>query len=362
MNQVHAVIPTGIDDARRPSGGNVYDRRVLDGLRGLGWTVHEHPVPGPWSNASSDVDAALEAALRRPQDGDLVLLDGLVVSASPRAVAPAADRLRLVLVVHLPWGHEHPDVAAEERAAFGAAAAVVTTSHWTRDWLVAEYGLPASLLHVVVPGAEPADVVRGTETGGELLCVGAVVPGKGHDLLLSALEEVADLDWRCTCVGALDLDAEFVATVRRTAEAGGLSHRVEFSGARTGSALKRAYETSDLLVLASRGETYGMVVTEALAHGLPVVATAVGGVREALGLAGDHRDPPGVLVPTESPSALAGVLRDWLTGPELRAHLRRLAEERRKELPAWTQSVRAFTDLLARVAAEPLGRPLRKGG
>ena len=46
MNEVHVIVPEGIDDPGRPSGGNVYDRRVCDGLASLGWTVHEHSVPG----------------------------------------------------------------------------------------------------------------------------------------------------------------------------------------------------------------------------------------------------------------------------------------------------------------------------
>lgn len=47
--RVHAVLPAGIDDPTRPSGGNVYDRYALDGLRILGWSVveREPPATGP---------------------------------------------------------------------------------------------------------------------------------------------------------------------------------------------------------------------------------------------------------------------------------------------------------------------------
>ena len=110
---------------------------------------------------------------------------------------------------------------------------------------------------------------------------------KGHDVLLDALATIADLPWHCVCVGSLDRDPAFVEELRRRALAGGLADRVRFPGPRTGADLDRSYAAADLLVLASRAETYGMVVTEALARGLPVVAADVGGLTEALGHGAD---------------------------------------------------------------------------
>jgi glycosyltransferase involved in cell wall biosynthesis len=76
-----------------------------------------------------------------------------------------------------------------------------------------------------------------------------------------------------------------------------------------------------------------MVVAEALAAGLPVIATAVGGVGEAMG--GTPSGPPGLVVPREDPTALARALRCWLTDPPLRTRLRAAARQRRTTLPRW---------------------------
>ena len=130
------------------------------------------------------------------------------------------------------------------------------------------YGLTE--VHVAEPGVDAADLAPGSADGGALLCVAAVTRGKGHDVLLGGLATVTDLAWRCACVGSLDRAPAFADHVQRRALAAGLRDRVHFAGPRTGAALDSAYAAADLLVLASRGETYGMVVTEALARGVPV--------------------------------------------------------------------------------------------
>jgi glycosyltransferase involved in cell wall biosynthesis len=111
--------------------------------------------------------------------------------------------------------------------------------------------------------------------------------------------------------------------------------------------LDSAYAGADLLVLPSRGETYGMVVTEALARGLPVVATSVGGVPEAMGAAPDGRRP-GLLTRPGDASALAGALRAWLTDAGLREHLRGAARARRQTLHRWTVTTRRLSEVLSR--------------
>ena len=350
MTEVHVVVPEGIDDPARESGGNAYDRRVCRGLAALGWTVHQHPIAGAWPRPGAAGHAALARAVQRIPDGALVLLDGLVASAAPEELVPQARRLRQVVLVHMPLGHRPPDgeagaVRERERAVLAAACAVVTTSAWTRHRLDELYALPADRVHVAEPGVDAADLAPGTAAGDALLCVAAVTPEKGHDVLLDALATATDLSWRCACVGSLDRDPAFADGVRGRARDGGLGDRVRFPGPRTGPELDRAYAAADLLVLASRAETFGMVVTEALARGLPVLAAEVGGVTEALGHAQDGTRP-GLLVAPGDPAALGAALRAWLGDAELRGRLRRAARERRESLSGWSTTTSVLAGVL----------------
>jgi glycosyltransferase involved in cell wall biosynthesis len=288
--------------------------------------------------------------VRQLPDDAVLLLDGLVASTAPEVLVPQADRLRMVVLVHMPLGHRPGDggTRARERAVLSAGAATVTTSAWARGRLLELYRLPADRVHVAEPGVDAADLATGTATGEALLCVAAVTTVKGHDVLLDALTPMTDLRWRCVCAGSLEREPAFVERIRRRAVHRGLADRICFPGPQTGADLDRAYAAADVVVLPSRAETYGMVVVEALARGLPVIATDVGGVPEALGRDGAGIRP-GLLVPPDDPAALGSALRAWLGDVDLRGRLRRAASERREGLSRWSTTTSMIAAVLAHV-------------
>jgi glycosyltransferase involved in cell wall biosynthesis len=346
---VHVVVPGDVDDPARVSGGNAYDRRLVRGLAGHR-PVHELPVAGAWPHPDRAARAALAATLAALPDGAAVLVDGLVACGVPEVVVPAARRLAVVVLVHLPLGDEtgaDPALHARERATLTAAAGVVATSPWTARRLVARHGLDPERITVAAPGVDPAPPAPGTAGGGRLLCVGSLTPTKGQDVLVAALAQVADLPWRCELVGPVDRDPAHVAAVRAAIARHGLDARVRLAGPRVGSDLDAAYAAADLLVVPSRAETYGMVVTEALARGLPVLAAAVGGLPETLGRDPDGR-VPGLLVPADDPPALAAALRAWLGRPALRTELRRSAQKRHGMLDDWEVTARCANEAVNR--------------
>ncbi len=329
MPVLHVILPGDIDDPASPSGGNGYDRRICVGLVEAGWSVREHAVPGAWPQPSPAEQAALAEVFAGLPDDALVLVDGLVASVVPEVLAGYARRLRLVALVHLPRDDD------TEARALASVRTVVATSDWTREQLLRRYPLPPERVHVAAPGVDPAPPAPGSATGSALLCVAAVAAHKGHDVLVEALAGITDRTWTLTCVGSLHREPAFVDRLRARLTGHRLDPRVRLTGPLTGDRLAAAYAAADLLIHPSRGETYGMVVTEALARGIPVLATAVGGVPDTLGHTATGVRP-GLLVPPEDPAALATALRHWLDDPTLRARLRRAAAQRRTALEDWT--------------------------
>jgi glycosyltransferase involved in cell wall biosynthesis len=358
LRAMHFVMPGGVDDPTMPSGGNVYDARVSLDLPGFGWQVHKHAIAGSWPQPEAPARAELARTLADLADDTVVLLDGIVACAVPEIVIPEAERLRLVVLVHLPLGDETgltpalaADLDARERRTLRSVPAVVATSEWAARRLVAHHGLAPDRVHVAAPGADIAPLASGTDGVSRLLCVASVTPRKGQHRLVEALAAVTDLPWTCVLVGGLDHDPEYVARLRALIDQHGLGDRLQLAGPKSGAALDASYASADLMVLTSYAETYGMAVTEALARGIPVLATDVGGLPEAVGRAPDG-GVPGLLVPPENPAALAAELRGWFGEADVRRRLKAAARARRASLGGWAATARSLSGVLGRLKSE----------
>jgi len=337
MTDLYVVWPEAVDDPRRPSGGNVYDRELGTALQQLGVTVHE------------------SAELESVPDGSPVLVDGLLGLADPDAIARAQGRLQVLLLVHMPVTLAHPDdphVAEREARALAAAAGVVTTSDWTRRWLLNRYPLSPARVLVAPPGTTPAPPASSEPQGRRLLCVGPLTRAKGQDVLLDALAGLRRRDWSCHLVGTADLDPAFTARLQDRITAAGVADRVRLTGALTRDAMSATYGETDLLVVPSRLETFGMVITEALARGIPVVAADTGGVSEALADGPGGR--PGVLVPADDAAALQVALTRWLADDRHRERLRSVARFRADGLPRWSHTATSVLAAMNQLLLSPV--------
>jgi glycosyltransferase involved in cell wall biosynthesis len=347
--RVHVIVPGGFDDPGQPTGGNIYDRRVCAGLAEAGWEVLVAAVAAAWPMPDSDARADLARVVSAIPDGETVLIDGLIASSAAAQLLPHTGRIRMTVLLHMPLAtavDPHHDASAErsERDVLRAAAGVIVTSEWTRRQVLTRYQIPARRVHVARPGADrvaaPPRPVRG-----RLICVGVLSLHKGQDLLVEALADLADRDWHCVLAGSLDRDPDFVERLQTRIRRLGYSHRVQLSGVLTGAALSRAYTTADLLVAPSRMETYGMTVTEALAHGVPVIAADVGGLPEALGRTADGTGPGQLIAPGDA-AALAAALGHWLGDEGHRQRLRAAARLRQSTPCGWEQTTKEIANAL----------------
>jgi glycosyltransferase involved in cell wall biosynthesis len=343
---LHFVVPGPLDQR---TGGYIYDRRMVEGLRALGWAVRVHELAGRFPQADASARAAAAAAIETIAAGDVPVIDGLALPA----FVELPDRLPQpwVALIHHPLALETGLTPVEaqafadlERVLLPRAARVAVTSPRTRQDLAA-YDLDDTRIAVVVPGTEPAPLARGSGGPGlALLCVASLTPRKAHAVLLQALHGLRDLDWHLTCVGSAERDPVCARSITAAIDRLGLRQRVSLIGEQAESDLAPFYDRADLFVLASYHEGYGMVLAEALARGLPVVSTSAGAIPDTV------PEDAGLLVPPGDARALAGALRQVIRGPELRAKLSAGARAARRNLPSWDDATRLFAAALADLA------------
>jgi glycosyltransferase involved in cell wall biosynthesis len=215
------------------------------------------------------------------------------------------------------------------------------TSRWTAGQLVARGLADRADVTVAAPGAHPAvDGARadGPGNAGRLLCIGVLAPHKGQDVLMTALARLPDLEWTCALVGSPHAAPDFVAAIARHAAT--LDARVRMTGVLDGDALDAAYRSCGVVVAPSRVESAGMAIGDARARGIPVIASAAGGIPDTLAGGG------ALLVPPDDPDALATALRAWLVDPRLRSRLRAEARRASQRMPRWDDTVTAVEHAL----------------
>jgi len=330
------------------SGGYVYDRRLVEGLRALGHEVAVVELAGRHPLPDAAARAAAEAALAGLPPGCVALIDGLALPA----FEPLADALAAagaIGLIHHPTALEAglPDadraaLRAIEQALFPRLRRLVATSAHTAERLATEFGAAPTRIGVVEPGTDAAP--RATGSGGPgvaLLSVGTLVPRKGHDVLLRALAGLPDLDWHLTIVGE-PRDAAHAHGLAALAEALRIAQRVRFAGMLDAEALGRLYQRADIFALATYWEGYGMAAAEALAHGLPVAITAGGAIADVVPVEAGIVSPPGDVV------SFTKALRRLIFDTGMRAEMAEAAWQAGQRLPRWTDRAAAFVAEVAR--------------
>jgi glycosyltransferase involved in cell wall biosynthesis len=337
-------------DLARPTGGYRYDQRIIQELRRLGWQVDVLNLGDGFPFPSAAERAIALAILLTVPDGCPVILDGLAFGALPEAGA-LQSRTPLIALVHQPLALDSgldpaqaDRLLASERAALAAAARVVVTSESTGRILIADYGVQSRRVSVVRPGNDPVPLAHGsTDAIVQLLSVGSVVPVKGYDVLIAALATIADLPWRLTIAGDVTRNRSAATRLATDISGHGLGDRVAVLGALPPERISELYLASDVFVLASRFEGYGMALTEAIAHGLPVVSTVAGAVPDTVPAG------TGLLVPPNDVTALAQALRRLISSRAERRRLAKNAREAAAQLPTWKESVRLFAGAIEAV-------------
>ncbi len=338
-------------DLATTSGGYAYARKILPLLADR-MEIDICALPGefpfPSEAGLSEAARALAAA-----EGRVLLIDGLAFGALPVHII-ASLKSPIVALVHHPLGLEEGLSLADkshflltEGEALASARHIVVTSPATARALSSLFGIRAEKITIAEPGIMSGPRAKGAGAGAPLhiVSVGTLTPRKGFGVLVDALHEVREMHWRATIAGPLDRAPETAAAVVEKIAAYGLGDRIRLTGALDEAAVSALYRSGDIFALASFYEGYGMAFAEAMAHGLPVVASGGGAVADTV--------PPdaGFVCPTGDVAGIAEALRALLSNSDLRQAKAAAAYKHGQTLPGWVETANIIAGVLEREAA-----------
>lgn len=338
---IHFIVPGPLETL---TGGFIYDRHMVDGLKAAGRLGLVHELDGDFPRAAPYDVAAGAAVLSGLPDRTRCVIDGLALTALGQAVFRHASRLDIVAMIHHPLADETGLSTAEQEAFFQAekavlneVARVIVSSRSTADRL-ADFGVHPSAVHVVEPGiADWAARVRDpafVDGPVRVLSVGTLTRRKGHDIALRALAGCCDLDWHLDIVGG-SRDPVHVAELTELVAELELSERVSLHGEVGEEDLARMYAESGLFLSAAHHEGFGMALADAVAAGLPVLATNESAVAAAVRQAAR-------LVPAGEVMFLTEALRALLQDPAARRELADRSRIAAATLSDWDRAAAAF--------------------
>ena len=354
MIDVAFAIP-GVLDA--PTGGYAYARRMLQHLPEHGVMAHHIALPGSFPDPIQQDLEITRHLLTQIDPATPILFDGLAFGALPPEIATAVAS-PIVALVHHPLALETGLTSqrrryfqASERFALQQAAAVIASSPLTARTLIRDYAVDAERLSVAEPGTVPALRAIGTGKPFAMLAVGTVIPRKGYPVLIDALEalaakrDAAPDNWHLTIVGSTERSPDEANLVRERILQSGLRRNITIAGEVSSGELSRLYANADLFVMPSLYEGYGMVLTEAMARGLPIVSTTGGAAAETVPAAAALKVPPG------DPAALAAAIGTAMSNEAHRKVMANASWEAGRHLPNWPDSAATVANVLKAVAA-----------
>lgn len=320
------------------TGGALFNAQILKQA-----AVHDFSIISVRSNPGDEEGPS--CCLSKARRGDLVIWDSLYISDLAARNNNTAHYAQALLLHYLP--SENPLLSSdvrkrmreEETIAIQIVDVLMVPGHKQKHRIERRY--PGKPVYLIEPGVGPEFInkkpyhVPPSDRGtAQLLTVANLIPAKGHMDLAFPLAGIADQEWRWHIVGSQTMDTSYAIKFRRTIHRLGLVNKISFHSTMKPERLVRFMNRMDIYISASRYESYGMALAEAVTHGLPIVTTTVGDAARMV-----FHGKNGFLIANQNPNEFRRCLAKLMRNPSL---CRKFRKYREYHAPTWRETFKTF--------------------
>ena len=350
------------------TGGFLYDKFMVEHLRRNGHEIHI--ISLPWRRYGRYLLDNFSTKMRSEltlKTFDLILQDELSHPSffwlNHKLRNTSGKSAPLVSIVHQVLSSQPRFFLLKqfyktvEKIYFGSVDAFIFNSNTTRSRVQRLINFTGPSI-VASPGGDrlgrlpgPGQLAARAGQDGPLkmIFVGNLTPIKGFAPLIEVLAQLPPEIWRLTVVGSLTMNPGYVRRIKRLISAKNIGRQVILAGPLDGSELKDFLSVSQLFVMPFSDEGFGIACLEALAYGLPVLASAAGAVKELV-----RHGHNGFLFKAEQSRAVANTILNLYEDRNLLLKMGERALQSALSRPGWTETMAAVDLFLDKLAKQRL--------
>ena len=264
------------------SGGSIYNAQMLSYLNLLGYKTTTHFIQPHLSSPSLEALDKATKIIRHIESADIILLDSIVISELFNEYPRLFEQRKFIGLIHLPkslnpiFAQNLTEIKKDAKA-FKSLHKIIATSEYSYELITEKFKLNENKILVIKPGVgQVVEKEKYSDFPSRFLCVSNFVKGKNIKGIIESLANLKESDWKLEIYGNQEIDKSCVRAVRGAIHKLDLESQVKISTPLAYPEMLRKYHNFDLLINASKFETFGMNIAEATNAGLPWLSTDVG--------------------------------------------------------------------------------------
>lgn len=340
---VHFFIP----DIHAFPDPSTYAHKIIMGLQRKGFTVKTYLLPEDFPFPSDESIQRYIQMVQSVPESEPVVFDAEAIASTPYVLKDISQHNPVISIVHVPLcfdpqysAYQRTMITSLEKESYSHVSSFVATSEFAVQQLQ-NIGIENEKIKLIIPGISNTHHKENyPQAPYHLLSVANLSRNRDHSILVRAFSSLKDKKWILDCYGNFSSDISYRTNLEEMITRYGLNEKIRLHEVVSENELNEVYANADLFVHPADFESYGISLIEALSHGIPVVASTGGGIRNIVPVNMGYFYKPGDVY------GLGNIIEELLVNPHIYQKICTSASGYHKTAQSWEQSVNEFEELL----------------